>query len=194
VVNSTKLNFDKEPPKDFKFVQPSQSLFQRYKVILFVVLLFELLFILFTVTNNSISTSSVYTLALPIVIFAIAFILDNLESNYDGWHLKNDRIILFSNKLFIRKKRIEIQFTNLQNVEYNPPGRWGHSIIFKTKTIEIIVLKPTISEFISAYILKHLNMKGIPIRFRQSDKEIKLYVQGKVDHLRIKSDKHNPNK
>ena len=194
MINSTKFNFDKEPPRGFNFLQPSQSLFQRHKVVLFIVLLFELLFISITVTNNSISTGSFYTLALPIVIFTIAFILDNLESNYNGWHLKNDRIILFSNKLFLRKKRIEIQFTNLQNVEYNPPGRWGYFIIFKTRTFKIIVLKPTVSRFISAYILKHLNMKGIPIRFRQSDKEIKLYVQGKVDHLLIKSDKHNPNK
>jgi hypothetical protein len=129
-----------------------------------------------------------WTAAIVIVLGpAIAYFLSQFDpETYDGWKIESDKIILLRNgKTEIEQK--EIIYSTINKLTYFSGGKNAKpklTFYINGKKIWLLV---NYCSFDLANTFKHFESLGIKVNLINSDAELKLYLDGKVESIPIKN-------
>ncbi|MAC94267.1 MAG: hypothetical protein CMC96_02070 [Flavobacteriales bacterium] len=122
------------------------------------------------------------------VVFLYLIVLELFEKYFDGWEIKEDSVILSRVSFFGRTDKKLIKFKEINSILYIKPAAY-RTFSFKLKTNkETLTLMPAMDIYNFGETLKHLKDKGITIDFLESDRELELYLNDRIEAIPMTND------
>ena len=125
-----------------------------------------------------------------LVVLFIIIIYEALDFDkvYDGWSIHSNKILLKRFSLIKGLEEIELYYKDIGVIRYTPRMfRRPLMLDFRTSNKKYIV-HPYFDIFQLATTLKFFHEKEILIDFRESDEEIRLYIEGKIKSIPMTND------